>query len=213
MSSLSHLTTDVSSSEPSSIDPMAALEQAETATLDPMAAPLEAGSSDPMASLDAAAAAERAPPAAAAARGAASEAAAGPVDVFEAFQRARPQAAFSRSGGGEAPRHGSGLSTSRPGAGEPATAVADSGAAASKKRARSEQAEQQQREEAPASALDPLARLLVRQNRQVLVNVPRSEPTAGDGQGSREGAGVRGHSARFRMEYGSPTVVDRSRER
>ena len=74
---------------------MAALEQAETATLDPMAAPLEAGSSDPMASLDAAAAAERAPPAAAAARGAASEAAAGPVDVFEAFQRARPQVAFS----------------------------------------------------------------------------------------------------------------------
>lgn len=200
MSSLGPHDPDVSSLEPSSIDPMAALEHAETATLDPMAAPLEAGSSDPMASLDAAAAAARAPSAAAAARGAASEAAAGPVDVFEAFQRARPHAAFSRSGGGEAPRHGSG---GRPGAGEPATAVADSGGAASKKRARCEQAEQQQREEAPASALDPLARLLVRQNRQVLVNVPRSEPTAGDGQGSREGAGIRGHSARFRMEYGA----------
>ena len=182
------------------VDPMAALEAA--------AAPVSA--SDPMAALEAAAV-KAVPPPGSAHDSSTQTCPATPFDFFEAFQRARPEQAA-------APRCKAAASTAATACAlEPASAevgqpqegsmqaglrgsIADPGCdsvhGSSLPRA----------EEAIADAveqvhqeLDPLARLLVRQSRQVHVRVPRQATAASDAQPRAEGR--RGQPARFAPQY------------
>ena len=127
-----------------------------------------------------------------------------PFDFFEDFQRARPVQA--------APRCKVAVASPPPSACVPDPALAgpssseqsadsgrDSVHSSSAPRAEEAAAEAVQREQ--HQELDPLARLLVRQNRQVHVRVPRQATAMSDAQEPRV-EGRRGQPARFAPHYG-----------
>ena len=166
-----------------SVDPMAALE----ATAAPGSAP------DPMAALEAAAVKAVPPPSSAPG----SSGPATPFDFFEAFQRARPDQA--------APRCKATASTAAStSALEPASAGRPS-EEGSMQSLPAEEATTDAVEQAHQD-LDPLARLLVRQSRQVHVRVPRQATAASDDAQPRA-EGRRGQPARFAPQY---DTVDRA---
>ena len=180
------------------------------AALEAAAAP--ANAPDPMAALKAAAV--KAVPPRDSAHGLPTQSGlATPFDFFEAFQRARPEQAAPPRCTSAASTAASARALEPASAGRPASeegsmqaglrrSVADSVHGSSTPRA----------ELATADAvdqahleLDPLARLLVRQSRQVHVLVPRQATAARDAQPGAEGR--RGQPARFAPQY---ETADRS---
>ena len=178
------------------VDPMAALEAA--------AAP--ASAPDPMAALEAAAVKAVPPPGSSA-----QSVPATPFDFFEAFQRARPDQAAPRckatastvasacgvkpaTPGRPASEKGSMQARQRGSLADPGCDSVRGSSSPCAVEATADVVEQAHQE------LDPLARLLVRQSRQVHVRVPR-QATAASEDAQPRAEGRRGQPARFAPQY------------